>query len=150
MDSNFSELSKSLTKRLSKETKKDEGIYFTPKVIIKKMVDFVLNTNFNIESILEPSCGSGQFIDYLNEVYSGFILGIEKNETIYNSLKNKSDIVNADFLEVKFERNFDLVIGNPPYFEMKALDQETKKDFADVIAGRPNIFSLFLKLFSLY
>ena len=78
MDSNFSELSKSLTKRLSKETKKDEGIYFTPKVIIKKMVDFVLNTNFNIESILEPSCGSGQFIDYLNEVYSGFILGIEK------------------------------------------------------------------------
>ena len=142
MDSNFSELSKSLTKRLSKETKKDEGIYFTPKVIIKKMVDFVLNTNFNIESILEPSCGSGQFIDYLNEVYSGFILGIEKNETIYNSLKNKSDIINADFLEVKIERNFDLVIGNPPYFVIpkKSVD----KEFLPFINGRPNIYILFI------
>ena len=142
MDSNFSELSKSLTKRLSKETKKDEGIYFTPKVIIKKMVDFVLNTNFNIESILEPSCGSGQFIDYLNEVYSGFILGIEKNETIYNSLKNKSDIINADFLEVKIERKFDLVIGNPPYFVIpkKSVD----KEFIPFINGRPNIYILFI------
>ena len=142
MDSNFSELSKSLTKRLSKETKKDEGIYFTPKVIIKKMVDFVLNTNFNIESILEPSCGSGQFIDYLNEVYSGFILGIEKNETIYNSLKNKSDIINADFLEVKIERKFDLVIGNPPYFVIpkKSVD----KEFLPFINGRPNIYILFI------
>ena len=148
MDSNFSELSKSLTKRLSKETKKDEGIYFTPKVIIKKMVDFVLNTNFNIESILEPSCGSGQFIDYLNEVYSGFILGIEKNETIYNSLKNKSDIINADFLEVKIERKFDLVIGNPPYFVIpkKSVD----KEFLPFINGRPNIYILFiLKSFEL-
>ena len=34
----------------------------------------------------------------------------------FDNLKNKSNIVNADFLEFKFERNFDLIIGNPPYF----------------------------------
>jgi hypothetical protein len=54
------------------------------------MVDFVLNPNIN--SILEPSCGSGQFIDYLNEVYSGYILGIEKNKDIF--VNAGRDIVN--------------------------------------------------------
>ena len=72
----FNELSLTLTKQLSKDSKKNEGIYFTPKTLIKKIVDFVLE--YKPESILEPSCGSGQFIEYLNEVnFIENVLGIE-------------------------------------------------------------------------
>jgi adenine-specific DNA-methyltransferase len=41
--------------------------------------------------------------------------------------------------------SFDLVIGNPPYFQFRA-SQPVRRYFADVISGRPNIFSLFFKV----
>ena len=139
----FNELSLTLTKQLSKETKKNEGIYFTPKTLIKKIVDFVLK--YNPTSILEPSCGSGQFIDYLKEVnFIGSIYGIEKNKIIFEKLKDKKNnfFICDDFLEHKFETNFDLVIGNPPYFVIPKKD--VNKSYIHFINGRPNIYILFI------
>jgi len=40
---------------------------------------------------------------------------------------------------------YDFVIGNPPYFELKP-DSATRARFSDVISGRANIFSMFIKL----
>jgi len=39
---------------------------------------------------------------------------------------------------------FDLVIGNPPYFQFRA-PPEIRSRFAQVISGRPNIFALFFQ-----
>jgi adenine-specific DNA-methyltransferase len=39
---------------------------------------------------------------------------------------------------------FDLVIGNPPYFQFRA-PREVRTYFAQVISGRPNIFALFFQ-----
>ena len=141
----FSELSISLTNNISKEIKKNEGIYFTPNNIIKKIIDYVLDIKPDIETILEPSCGSCQFIDYLNEKGKNSIVGIEKNSIIYNSIsiiKKNSIIINADFLDYHFETSFDLIIGNPPYFVIpkKTVD----KKYLSLFDGRPNIYILFI------
>jgi adenine-specific DNA-methyltransferase len=136
---NFNELSVTLTKQISKETKKDEGIYFTPKPLIQKIVDFVLEKH-DVESALEPSCGSGQFLEYLLSKNVN-VTAIEKNETIYNAIKNEYNVIHGDFLEHTFEQ-FDLIIGNPPYFVVpkKSVDKRYQRYFD----GRPNIYILFI------
>ena len=85
----FSEHSKQLTKHLSKEEKKKNGIYFTPPSIIAKMIKVLFPYFKNITNILEPSCGSCEFIQRFERFSRFKIDGIEFNETIYNSIKTK-------------------------------------------------------------
>ena len=101
----------------------------------------------NIKTILEPSCGSCEYILRLNNIKDDInITGIELNKTIYNSITQyNSDnitILNENYLNHKFENKFDLIIGNPPYFVMKKSDVE--KSYYDYFTGRPNIFILFI------
>ena len=69
----FSELSKVLTKSLDKKIKKKNGIFFTPFNIIKQTVDSVNNycciNDITINSVLEPSCGSCEFVKYLGSSF---------------------------------------------------------------------------------
>jgi len=65
----FNQLSIDLTKKLSIKDKKENGIYFTPMDIVKLTVDSLLKYNKNIYSILEPSCGSCQYIDYIDSIF---------------------------------------------------------------------------------
>ena len=135
----FSQLSVKLTKTLSKEIKKDEGVYFTPKTIITKMVDFV--KKYNPDSVLEPSCGSGEFLQQLD--FATSVKAIEKNQTIYDLVKETYPFVECDdFLEHRFESKFDLVIGNPPYFVVPK--NQVDKHYHQYFTGRPNIYILFI------
>ena len=79
-----------------------------------------------VKNILEPSCGSGEFITALQETYPGKnIVGIEHNEKIYNSIQElsseKVEIIRGDYLKYKPTVKFDLIIGNPPYFVLKKI-----------------------------
>jgi adenine-specific DNA-methyltransferase len=139
--SDFSDCSITLTKKLTKETKRKEGIYFTPTSIVKKIVDYVFKIKDDISTVLEPSCGSGQFLDYLSN-FSIKITGIEKNETIYKSLKTNKDVLCTDFLEHTFTTTYDLIIGNPPYFVMPK--STVDKKYYPFFDGRPNIYILFI------
>ena len=58
----YSVLSKELTSTLSKEEKKSHGIYFTPPECVNKCIEKIKLIPHEISSILEPSCGSGEFI----------------------------------------------------------------------------------------
>jgi len=155
MTNQFNQLSIDLTKKLSIKDKKDNGIYFTPIDIVKLTVDSLVKYNKNIEYILEPSCGSCQFIDYIDSVFiDTHITGIEYNSTIYNSIKdkklceeniNKLAIINKDYLEYESNHGYDLIIGNPPYYVMKSKDVKLgKKECAKYYEGRTNIFILFI------
>ena len=58
------------------------------------------------------------------------------------------NIINADFLSHNFtdmnSEYYDMIVGNPPYFEF-TLSNELKKKYKDVISGRVNIYTLFIK-----
>jgi len=138
---NFNQLSIDITNRLSKNVKKSEGIFFTPKNIIKKIINFVLTLKPDIEIILEPSCGSGQFVDYLHELGKKNVTAIEKNKTICESV-NHFDIICDDFLNYQFSTQFDLIVGNPPYFTVPK--NEIDKQYYRYFKGRPNIYILFI------
>lgn len=144
----YSELSKKLTKSIETNEKKKNGIYFTPATIIKKNID-ALNPYFSkIKTVLEPSCGSCEFINYIDANTSNIeMTGIENNEIIYDEIKklkfkNPTQIINSDFLEWSPTQKYDLIIGNPPYFVMKKDD--VPKEYYDYFDGRPNIFTLFI------
>jgi DNA (cytosine-5)-methyltransferase 1 len=152
---NFSDISISLTKQLSKKEKKDNGIFFTPKSIIKNAMTNNIFQTQKFNNILEPSCGSCEFIDYIksnDKIKYKTITGVEFNKTIYETIKSKYDnetnitIINDDFLNYKLDtqtpETYDLIIGNPPYFVLKkdAIDEKYNKYYS----GRPNIFIIFI------
>ena len=132
----YSQLSKDLTSQFSKKEKKDNGIFFTPPHFIQH--NLTLLPLSEITKVLEPSCGSGEYIDALSSFPHLQITGIEKNEKMCMS----RPILNMDFLEYETCEKFDLVIGNPPYFVMKK--SEVDKKYHKFFDGRPNIFILFV------
>lgn len=143
----YSEISCQLTKQLSKSDKKNSGIYFTPPKTIAKNLEVLKEFMPNIKSVLEPSCGSCEFITQLNSKHKNLeITGLELNKTIFNSIKHKSNnnikIYNKDFLTHSNTNKYDLILGNPPYFVMKK--HEVDKHYYDYFTGRPNIFILFI------
>lgn len=126
-----------LTKILSKETKQSQGIFFTPKEARDRVFELLDVHNIRPSTILEPSCGSGEFLyDCLERFPTSSIVGIEKNETLYNSFEN-SPVILGDFLT--YSGKHDLIIGNPPYFVIDSTPETQKCQ-----SGRPNIFVQFI------
>ena len=148
----FSELSITITKKLSKEEKKQGGIFFTPKSIVKKLVEKVLQVKQEFNFVLEPSCGSGEFLTYLDTILQSDsrLVGIEKNEKIYTEIENLPNtftheltLFNQDFLTYNDnEDKPDLIIGNPPYFVCKK--EIVPMLYKKYMCGRPNIFCVFI------
>ena len=87
MSLEYSVISRSITKNLEKTTKKNNGIYFTPPKTILKNIDFLNPYLQNIKSVLEPSCGSCEYITKLDNLFNFDFTCIEKNEEIYNQIK---------------------------------------------------------------
>ena len=147
MNINYSEISINLTKKINKTEKKENGIYFTNPNTIIKNIELLKPYIKDIKYVLEPSCGSCEFINILNKNYKNLkITGIELNKTIFNNIKlfNNQNItlLNENFLHYKLEKKYDLIIGNPPYFVIKKTDVD--KCYYKYFEGRPNIFILFL------
>ena len=143
----YSQLSKDITKQLTKKEKKDNGIYFTPPSTVIKNIRYLKKLNINFEKILEPSCGTGEFLNVLsNQLPESAIVAVEKNTTIYDSLQNhfpeRIQIYNDDFITRSFDDKFNLIIGNPPYFVLKKKDVPSIYD--NYYTGRPNIFIIFI------
>jgi len=131
------------------DIRKDNGIYITPYSIIEKC--FQNEKLSDYKDILEPSFGSGQFIDIIIKLSkkTNNIVGIELFKELFDSVKNhysknkNIDLINIDFLIWNTDKQFDLVIGNPPYFEF-ILDPKQKKNYSEIISGRVNIYSIFI------
>lgn len=105
------------------------GQYFTRKDIVKKVIDLVLKyKKYDKEvHILEPSFGSGNFIEILKEKGFNNIKGCEIDEEF---TKEPYDF----FLYPLYEK-FDLIIGNPPFTKYNIKDSYyyPKKYFVSAI-----------------
>ena len=146
---NYSKLSREITNSLDKQEKKKQGIFFTPPNTISNNLDIISPFISGNEEVLEPSCGSCEFITELKRRYNNMkITGIEYNKTIFDriqELEGKLDgikLLNADFISHTFVKKYDLIIGNPPYAVMKKKD--VCSNYYDYFEGRPNIFILFI------
>ena len=144
----FNELSINITKSLTKKDKKDGGIFFTPKTIIKQDIDYILSIKSDIKTILEPSCGSCEFINYIDRrITECDIDCVELNKNIYDKIKglkfkNKVLIKNEDFLKLDIDKRYDLICGNPPYFVYGK--DKIPSEYKKYITGRANIFLIFI------
>ena len=127
--------------------RKKLGQYFTPKSI-RELLLSKLPKKDNAD-ILDPACGSGEFLlsckkYFKNPILYGFDID-KKLINISSKLVKNANIKNFDFLNIDInKKKYDYIIGNPPYFELK-LNEEIKKKYFDIIKGRVNIFSLFIK-----
>ena len=148
----FSPLTIEITKSLTKSEKKEFGIFITPLSIIERIhkciIDHLGNDMSSVKKMLEPSCGTCEIVKYCDNIYSEVTIdAIEFNHTIYSavkdiSFKNSVNLVHNNFLKFESEKQYDLIIGNPPYFVCKKTDVPKKYD--EFIHGRPNIFGLFI------
>ncbi len=143
----YSELSRILTKNINKIEKKSNGIYFTPPETIDTNIKYLEPFMKNVKEVLEPSCGSCEYILALKKQYANInITGIELNNTIFESIKHIEDnnikLINDNYLNYKSQKKFDLIIGNPPFFVMKKKD--VNESYYNYFDGRPNIFVLFI------
>jgi adenine-specific DNA-methyltransferase len=149
----YSKFSIDITRELSKDEKKEYGIFITPNIIIKKLFDSIIKysceNGYNIQSILEPSCGTCEIVNYCDSVFNGIhIDAVEFNVKIFERLKglafkNKVTFIHQDFINFNSQIKYDLIVGNPPYFVLDKGYQIPKK-IEPFICGRPNMFGLFI------
>lgn len=121
----------------SKARRSTLNAFYTPQLVVDAMYKAIINMELPTDAkILEPSCGTGNFITRLPSRYrKAEITGVEIDETtakIASYLANDNQnvrILNMGFEKTNFENNsFDLVIGNVPFGENKLIDTEYKKD----------------------
>jgi glutaredoxin len=89
----FTALSSQLTKQLTADEKKTHGIFFTPQTIIDRNLSALKELGLPTSglTLLEPSCGSCEYILKIANLYTNStITGIEMNTTIFNNIQHIS------------------------------------------------------------
>lgn len=90
--------------------------YPTPVEVINTMM---MGENFIGKTILEPSAGKGNIVDWLKANGAGSVIACEKDENLKKLLTGKCDIIADDFLSVSSEQisHVDYIVMNPPFSE---------------------------------
>ncbi len=142
----FSDLTLEYIKQDNLKHRKSLGQYFTPRSIIERLLSQLPNNKSGLK-ILDPACGTGEFLIVAKKYFKNpKLYGWEIDKNLAEiSRKNipTAKILNIDSLSVGNENKFDIIIGNPPYFEFSP-STEIKEEYSDIISGRINIFSLFI------
>lgn len=119
---------------LANTNRTDNAAFFTSKTLITEMMKALPDTDKEIVRILEPSVGVGNFIPLIIKKFEGKniildVVDIDKHslELAKLILKNYNipnnctiNFINADFLLYDFSEKYDYIIGNPPFYKMKA------------------------------
>ncbi|MBG6129527.1 adenine-specific DNA-methyltransferase [Aquimarina sp. EL_43] len=152
--------------------KKETGSYYTPTTLSRFLARHIVQKYLRVNdiSILEPSCGDGQFISSLfdsldlntTDSISIDLFDIDKKELnnakalIPSSNKIKKGIYHQDYLKYHLDNNkkYSLIIGNPPYIKRKNLQKlqlkscdevhETFKDSNKLITSNGKINNIWI------
>lgn len=116
---------------------KKKGAYYTPPKLAEWLVSYIAESNSHrsFKNVLEPSCGDGVFIEklQLNHAFENSkFVAVDIDPIAIKKIRKKNlkcaHIHNANFLNLKINEYFDLIIGNPPYISRKLLNNDQKSD----------------------
>lgn len=107
--------------------------FYTPPLAIKSIYKALSNVGFTKGNILEPSCGTGNFIGMLpDNMQNSKIYGVELDSIsgkIAKQLYQKSNIQINGFEKVDYNDNFfDVAVGNVPFGNFKLADRRYDKN----------------------
>lgn len=110
--------------------RKAMGTYYTPTKVVRKLISNLFNdTNYDNKKILDPCCGTGNFllqlpssfpieniygndIDEISIALTRINIALKYNNCNIDILYNNFTV--SDYLHSK-TKNFDYIIGNPPW-----------------------------------
>jgi len=161
---------------IPKNDRKVNGAFFTPTYV----VDFIIKevSPKNKDKCLDPSCGCGAFLIGLAEYYQKtFNKSVKETikENIYgsdildynvkrskiilslfgllnNEIIKESDfnIYNQDTLKADWKREFEIIVGNPPYVKFQDLSDENRlyliNNWKSIENGTFNLYFAFFEL----
>lgn len=147
-ETQFSERSIRYLETRPKSERSPLGQFLTPKSLRDSLVQMVqLKPGMRV---LDPGVGTGEFLLSCQQLEPNLYLeGWDIDPIVADVARQlipEAVIKTKSALEFESEESFDLVIGNPPYFEISNMDKTLRLKFQDVIGGRPNIFALFFKV----
>jgi adenine-specific DNA-methyltransferase len=98
-----------------KSNKYTKGQYFTSNVFLKNSVYNLIKNNPS--TILEPSMGRGDLVEYINGKNSKIQFDLYEIDNTIDFLETiNKDLINiGDFLSYDINKTYDTIIGNPPY-----------------------------------
>ncbi|WP_415838578.1 N-6 DNA methylase, partial [Rahnella bruchi] len=130
--------------------RRELGAYYTPPELSQALANWAIRSVE--DSLLEPSFGGCGFLESCvtrlrqlgNDCPEQNLYGVDIDETAFEILAQKfqiSDISNKfifdDFINVKpddfTQKNFDIVIGNPPYISMHNMTSKQRISCQDVL-----------------
>lgn len=106
--------------------------FYTPPVVIKSMYEALENMGLKTGNILEPSCGTGNFIGSVPDSLKDCkVYGVELDSIsgrIARQLYQKTSIAVQGFEDTNLPNSFfDIAIGNVPFGDFKVLDRKYDK-----------------------
>ena len=146
-DANLSPTSRRWLADTALAERKTRGQYLTPRPVAEALVDRIeLKAGMKV---LDPGVGTGELLAAVSRrCPDAELTGWDIDPT---ALEAAGELVPGADLELRSALDaagagagFDLVIGNPPYFQIP-VTPELKQRFGEVISGRPNVFALFFK-----
>lgn len=140
---NLSNSTLSRIAELSNSKRVETAAYFTNKYLITEIIKKLPEFEKDELNILEPSIGIGNFIPLLLKKYKNKKINLdvididEISLSIFDALMKKYDIdkkvkincINADFLEYKIKKHYDLIIGNPPFGKTNYTNTKTIENY---------------------
>lgn len=135
--------------------------FFTDKSILNEIMKYLPDIDKDVIRILEPSVGTGNFIPFIIKKYAAaksiIIDVVDIDSDVISVLKYiisklaipanvTINFINDDFLLHKFNRHYDLVIGNPPFNKLSSSNSTLKQYRAQAMnTDTTNTFSFFLE-----
>ena len=113
--------------------KSETAAYYTEKETLAQIEKFLPEINKKVIHVLEPSAGAGNFLDIIINKYSNaekliidlndidkISIEIIKNLNKHRNIPENVEInyFNHDYLTYDFNKEYDLIIGNPPFLKL--------------------------------
>jgi len=124
------------------------GGYYTPKKLSNFIID-LFKDDLDINTILEPSCGDGVFLESIfqrmnhskiDKVKAIEIIKEEADKVNSKYKENKAlEVVNGDFIllynELNSKERYDLIVGNPPYIRYQYLTERQRELQSEILVS---------------